>query len=634
MKQPLRPVQQNTDGSTSNQSLKPNNSSEEHYQSFENHHDPQEKEHLQKEPSKKESGIIQNQEMTQKPDQTPNLEGGHLSHFNGSYREPPQHHYQNFQQHHHLPHHSYGQAVLNRNMNSMRYGNYHQGAGGISPPPIPYAGHHHQYHHGGYPPAGNPAYNAHHMPYGMQHHPDHHPYQNEPVPPPPNPKFQLPPYARRGSFNPSPETTSDVQAISRSPSPPPVPPAALEQGETLASIQSAPVEGNSEPTVSSESIDHIKKSGPLEERGNNVSDSSSKKTSPGKSKEDATADAASILLQLSSVMKKDETAENETAGPAVQGSASMDDVSEATHLDGAPDLTSEPSSDSIDHPPKQISKYSDFPCAVPDRYPTRLALPYDASKLNSLHCFLRSELLEIFVVEKSKNKSPTHSPHSSIGRVGLRCAHCFMARRGRGDRDEAPMAVFYPKSIAEIYRLVTSWQRCHLRKCRNLPPSVRSQWQDLRETDKSRGKTHYWVSSAKEIGLMDCQSRAGGIRFAPDFDPNTLPPQSRLVSSVNYVQAETSSEEGKKVSVEANGPHSKNFPYDMDSTEHPSARTESPEQEKPTPEKNSDLPMEENSGKTAAAEQENLAPRKNSDQLNDSMEESPEIHCGVENNEV
>jgi hypothetical protein len=136
---------------------------------------------------------------------------------------------------------------------------------------------------------------------------------------------------------------------------------------------------------------------------------------------------------------------------------------------------------------------------------------------------LRSELLEIFVVEKSQTKSPTHSPGSSVGRVGLRCVHCAMARKVREDRDEAPMAVFYPKSIAEIYRLVTSWQRCHLRKCRSLPPSVRQQWQVLRESDKSRGKTHYWVTSAKQIGLVDCVSRAGGVRFGPNTMTSSSP---------------------------------------------------------------------------------------------------------------
>lgn len=280
--------------------------------------------------------------------------------------------------------------------------------------------------------------------------------------------------------------------------------------------------------------------------------------------EDITADAASILLQLGSVMNRS-TGGSENLNPgrqpspppipsSVEHSTSMDDVSDAgtmlTMQTEAPDLTSELSTDSIDSESnisanviklasvsttsticRQVAE-SDFPCAVPDRYPTRLALPYDNAKLNTLHCFLRSELLEIFVVSKSKKKSPCHSPSSSVGRVGLRCVHCAMMRGSRReDREDAPMALFYPKSIAEIYRLVTSWQRCHLRKCKNVPPAARARWQTLRETDRSRGKTHYWVTSAKQIGLMDCQSRAGGIRFAPEFDPRTLPAETMLTPS-------------------------------------------------------------------------------------------------------
>lgn len=113
-----------------------------------------------------------------------------------------------------------------------------------------------------------------------------------------------------------------------------------------------------------------------------------------------------------------------------------------------------------------------------------------------------------------------HAPSSSVGRVGLRCVHCAMARQRRaGDKnhnnnnDEAPMAVFYPKSVNEIYRLVTSWQRCHVRKCKSLPPSVRAVWNELRATEKSRGKTAYWAEAASQIGMVDCPSRAGGIRF-------------------------------------------------------------------------------------------------------------------------
>mmetsp|Transcript_5086 Transcript_5086/g.5915 ORF Transcript_5086/g.5915 Transcript_5086/m.5915 type:complete len:458 (+) Transcript_5086:14-1387(+) len=162
---------------------------------------------------------------------------------------------------------------------------------------------------------------------------------------------------------------------------------------------------------------------------------------------------------------------------------------------------------------------------LPKSLPTRLAVAEDESKLNSMHCFLRSDLLELFVVERSKNKNANEGSAaatklgykigSASGRVGLRCVHCAKARvkKNMSSEGEAPMAVFYPKSISELYRLVTSWQRVHLRKCHNLPPSVREMYEKTRE-DKSRGKTQWWVDSAREIGLIDCTMKAGGIRFA------------------------------------------------------------------------------------------------------------------------
>jgi hypothetical protein len=158
---------------------------------------------------------------------------------------------------------------------------------------------------------------------------------------------------------------------------------------------------------------------------------------------------------------------------------------------------------------------------VPKNYPKRLALEDDDNKLNTLHCFIRSELLEIFVVDQSICSSPTSASGSgsALGRVGLRCVHCAQERKRlkMNERNEAPMAVFYPKCVSEIYRLITSWQRCHLRKCRNLPPNVREQWDELRKEDRSRGKTAYWVTSATQLGLVDCQSKGRGVRFSSDM---------------------------------------------------------------------------------------------------------------------
>ena len=475
--------------------------------------------------------------------------------------------------------------------------------------------HHYNYHHQGAsgPPLGQNNYHGHPengIPNGYPHraremhphgHPQHH-FQHQQYPPngygqplhhpPPPPQrgpghgFQLPKYnATRPTVNAASVSskTDSAHPMSRSPSPPPSPPPApsaqallrqklREQGakkdkEEFSSAEEISTDKNASDFMSISGDSVLKESNDgrkpmaLGDRGNVASTASTsavkksvkEATNKTSKQEEITADAASILLQLSSVMNRTNGGsenQNPKSPPiptSVQHSSSMDDVSDAgtmlTMQTEAPDLTSEPSTDSIDSESanKPVSATSmvtksvaetDFPCAVPDRYPTRLALPYDNVKLNTLHCFLRSELLEIFVVSKSIRKSPCHSPSSSVGRVGLRCVHCAMMRGSRrDDREDAPMAVFYPKSIAEIYRLVTSWQRCHLRKCKNVPPAARARWQQLRETDRSRGKTHYWVTSAKQIGLMDCQSRAGGIRFAPDFDHRNLPAETRLTPS-------------------------------------------------------------------------------------------------------
>ena len=220
-----------------------------------------------------------------------------------------------------------------------------------------------------------------------------------------------------------------------------------------------------------------------------------------------TAAAVRMPMTSSFAIPKPAKQENETIFQETAASRNT------TLKDPPPDAVTSSSTYNIKELPKTC-----FPVAVPKRYPKRLTTRNDHVKLNSLHCFIRAELLEVFVVEEKSDKDIKfrHAPSSSVGRVGLRCIHCALKRNRNFEdclEDEAPMSVFYPKAVGEIYRMVTSWQRCHLRKCKNLPPPVRKCWDQLRTTDKSRGKTAHWVESARAIGLRDCPSRTGGIRF-------------------------------------------------------------------------------------------------------------------------
>jgi len=117
-----------------------------------------------------------------------------------------------------------------------------------------------------------------------------------------------------------------------------------------------------------------------------------------------------------------------------------------------------------------------------------LAMPEDSESLNSLHCFVRSNLLEVFVTGPEKNN-----------RVGLRCVFCSHINRRLRDSGSAQ----FPRTTADIYRSVCTWQRVHFQNCRYVPSSVLERYRELKECDRTRGKVRYWMESAKKLGLMD-----------------------------------------------------------------------------------------------------------------------------------
>lgn len=142
--------------------------------------------------------------------------------------------------------------------------------------------------------------------------------------------------------------------------------------------------------------------------------------------------------------------------------------------------------------------------------PRSLYIAEDSQKLNSLHCFVRSQLLEITqgLVNDSINNSKSK-------RVGLRCIFC--SHLPRSLCAGMIMCTFYPKSLEGLYRSVCTWQRVHFQTCKYVPKDVTKTYHKLKKSDRSRGKTTYWITSAKRLGFANIDMKRSGICFAPSL---------------------------------------------------------------------------------------------------------------------
>eukprot|EP00980_Cylindrotheca_fusiformis_P006652 scaffold1390_cov138-Cylindrotheca_fusiformis.AAC.55 len=159
---------------------------------------------------------------------------------------------------------------------------------------------------------------------------------------------------------------------------------------------------------------------------------------------------------------------------------------------------------------------------------TRLAMPADAQNVNSLHCFVRAELLELFSSNEFAGGGLQRT--SQRGRVGLRCVFC--AHLSRKERAGASMSSFFPKSLNDIYRGVCTWQRLHFAKCPEVPRHVAQRYSKLKDEDRSRGKKPYWVYSALQLGLRNIDDDRNGVAWcsaAGDSEGKNQPEKPRFV---------------------------------------------------------------------------------------------------------
>ena len=150
-------------------------------------------------------------------------------------------------------------------------------------------------------------------------------------------------------------------------------------------------------------------------------------------------------------------------------------------------------------------------------------MPEDPNELNSLHCFVRAKLLEVFYLPPQKGK-----PN---GRAGLRCLFC--AHLPRKERAGTTMCSFYPKSLRDLYRSVMTWQRIHFRLCKHVPQVIKEEYWKHKESDQTRGKTEYWVTSATRLGFEDISDGRNGICFVQPNNKGIANAETGIVSQVS-----------------------------------------------------------------------------------------------------
>ena len=148
-----------------------------------------------------------------------------------------------------------------------------------------------------------------------------------------------------------------------------------------------------------------------------------------------------------------------------------------------------------------------------------LGVDEDANWLSEFHCFVRSELVEVFRASEEdvqmRNGSIAHL------QIGMRCRYCAHQKAAnRAGRSSA-----FPSSLRQIYQSFTMMLRDHFGDCNSIPSPLLDRFVMLKDkpaqgaTDSKR----YWIYSAMKVGMTDSsdgiqiseESRASGNATAP-----------------------------------------------------------------------------------------------------------------------
>jgi len=120
----------------------------------------------------------------------------------------------------------------------------------------------------------------------------------------------------------------------------------------------------------------------------------------------------------------------------------------------------------------------------------------DVTKINPVHCLIRSEMIEPFFDDPEKNK------------ISLRCKFC--KHLNRSDREK--FHTVQPKTVHGLYRAIVVRLQQHINRCPMIPLDLKRRYTMLRENmensshprkHRKRTSKDHWVVNAFRNGLRD-----------------------------------------------------------------------------------------------------------------------------------
>jgi len=157
----------------------------------------------------------------------------------------------------------------------------------------------------------------------------------------------------------------------------------------------------------------------------------------------------------------------------------------------------------------------------------RLAKSDDPHWLSEMQCYARSELVEVFSLQKNESLDGYNGrKEPSVGQVGIRCAFCKTLPK----LERPGGCVYFPDSLSTVHSKVSDLLRLHFPSCPSMPEDVKETFKSLRGFGaKADGDAQqYWIDAARDIGLNDVPASPSGWGITFRRDPLMPSPADEL----------------------------------------------------------------------------------------------------------